>query len=175
VGRECCDFVSNNLNRHSQYLKTALSASHLRLAAKSLTKTHLSGRITPKSGHELDVMGDLFSGYLNGQNLTLQTTGDSVQLPGSGEPVQWLSTAFKTLTLDVVLPGQKYNVIQEINLNDLEVTMKTQDQAFAPPTSSENTIAKYANPFGFSLQVVQSGQSIVLGSHGTRIAQVRVP
>lgn len=63
-------------------------------------------------------------------------------------------------------------VIKSIDLNDLSVTIQTQDQAFAAPTTSHNTVAKYANPFGFSLQVVQAGQNIILGSHGVQIAQV---
>ena len=53
--------------------------------------------------------------------------------------------------------------------------MKTQDQQFAPPTSSKFTLAKYKNPFGFSLQVVQSGQNITLGSGGTSVAELDIP
>jgi hypothetical protein len=60
-------------------------------------------------------------------------------------------------------------------LNDLEVTMVQPDQAFAPPTSSQNTLAKYKNPFGFSLQVIESGQDIRLNSHGTDIAELVIP
>ncbi|KAJ3518119.1 hypothetical protein NLJ89_g70 [Agrocybe chaxingu] len=129
-----------------------LAAEGLVLRPGSVVDTHLSGRIVPQSGGDLDVMGELFSGYLNGQNLTLQTKGDSVQ--GANGPVEWLSTAFKTLTIDVILPGEKLQVIEEINLNDLSLTLRSQDQAFAPPTSSKNTVAKYRNPFGFSLQVL---------------------
>jgi len=130
---------------------------------------------------------------LSGENVTLQTRGDSVQPPGASGPVDWLSAAFKTLTLDVVLPGEKrqvtvirlccadllisrntliVQVIQEIDLNDLQITLQSQDQAFSPPTSSQHTVAKYKNPFEFSLQVVEAGQTIILGSHGVNIAQV---
>ena len=51
--------------------------------------------------------------------------------------------------------------------------MKTQDQQFAPPTSSKFTLAKYKNPFGFSLQVVKSGGDITLAAQGVDIAEVR--
>lgn len=91
---------------------------------------------------------------------------------GSSAPVSWLSTAFKTLSLDVILPGQKFDVIQSIALNDLSVTLQTQDQTFAPPTSSNFTLAKYKNPFGFALQVVESSQDIVLSGQGVDIAEV---
>ncbi|PPQ89568.1 hypothetical protein CVT25_012240 [Psilocybe cyanescens] len=152
-----------------------LSATNLVLKASSVAATHLSGRILPQSGDDVAVMGKLFSQFLNGQNVTLQATGNSVQPGGSNDPIEWLSTAFKTLTLDVILPGEKLEVIQAIDLNDLEITMKTAGQAFAPPTSSLHTVAHYKNPFGFSLQVVEAGQTIVLASGGPQIAKLVIP
>ncbi|KAF8160985.1 hypothetical protein B0H34DRAFT_699004 [Crassisporium funariophilum] len=152
-----------------------LSGQNFALRPNAVTVSHLSGRIIPQSGSNLDVLGELFSGFLAGQNLTLITKGDSVIPTGSDQPVDWLSTAFKTLALEVILPGEKLQVIQDIHLTDLAVIIQSQDQAFAPPTSSEHTVAKYKNPFGFSLQVVESGQTIVLGSHGTDIAQLDLP
>lgn len=50
--------------------------------------------------------------------------------------------------------------------------MVSPDQAFAPPTSSQSSLAKYKNPFGFSLQVIQAGQTIILNGNGVDIAQV---
>lgn len=150
----------------------ALATNNLTLEAQAVAKAHLSGRIVPQSGDDLAVIGELFSQFLAGQNTTLQTRGDSVQPPGADGPVTWLNTAFKTLSLDVVLPGQKFNVIKAIQLNDLEVTIQTADQAFAPPASSKNTVAQYANPFGFALQVIEAAQSLVLNSHDTDVAQV---
>lgn len=55
---------------------------------------------------------------------------------------------------------------------DLEVVMTTQDEAYAPLASSKNTLATYANPFGFSLQVIQSATNITLGADGVDVAQV---
>ncbi|KAF8070285.1 hypothetical protein FPV67DRAFT_1755106 [Lyophyllum atratum] len=131
-----------------------LSGENLFLAANSQTKSHLSGRIQPQSGKDLENLGILFSKFLSGENQTLITKGDSVQPDGSDGPVTWLSTAFKTLSLEVTLPGQKSDVIQSIALNDLSVTLEKPEQAFAPPTSSKFTLAKYKNPFGFSLQLL---------------------
>ena len=90
----------------------ALSASNLVLAPNAVSQTHLSGRIVPQTGANLDVLGELFSGFLAGQNLTLVTKGQSVQLPGSTQPVNWLTTAFQTLSLEVILPGEKKRVWQ---------------------------------------------------------------
>jgi len=87
----------------------ALSTTSLALAPLSMTKAHLSGRITPKSEGELATIGKLFSQFLAGQNQTLSVEGDFVQ-PSGTTAVSWLSNAFKTLTLQVILPGQIYQV-----------------------------------------------------------------
>ncbi|KAG5646292.1 hypothetical protein DXG03_003889 [Asterophora parasitica] len=152
-----------------------LSGKNLFLAANSQTNSHLSGRIQPQSGKDLENLGVLFSKFLAGENQTLVTKGESVQPDGSSGPVTWLSTAFKTLELEVTLPGQKFDVIQSIALNDLSVTIEKPEHAFAPPASSNYTLAKYKNPFGFSLQVIEAGQNLILDSHGTDIAQLTLP
>lgn len=76
----------------------------------AVSTTQLSGRIVPQTGNNLDVLGELFSGFLAGQNLTLVTKGESVQPPGSSQPVDWLTTAFQSLSLEVILPGEKLQV-----------------------------------------------------------------
>ncbi len=58
-------------------------------------------------------------------------------------------------------------------MSDLELVMQEQSQAFAPIAGSKHILAQYKNPFGFSLQVIKSGEDITLSSHGTDIAQVR--
>ncbi|KAJ7251753.1 hypothetical protein B0H12DRAFT_1234031 [Mycena haematopus] len=136
---------------------------------------HLSGRIIPQSGSDLSNIGVLFSNFLAGHNQTLTVQGDSVQPTGSSQPVAWLSAAFKTLTLDVVLPGQTFTIITEINLDQLALTMVDQDEAFAPLTSSVYTLAKYKNPFGFSLQVIESAQELLLTDLGLDIATLTIP
>jgi hypothetical protein len=88
----------------------ALEGQNLFLAANSVTKSHLSGRITPKSGNDLQNLGTLFTNFLQGKNQTLTTKGDFVQPTGSSSHVSWLSDAFTTLELQVVLPGQTFNV-----------------------------------------------------------------
>ncbi|KAF5351977.1 hypothetical protein D9756_007389 [Leucocoprinus leucothites] len=152
-----------------------LAADDLTLKPQAVVNTHLTGRIVPQSGKDLEVIGQLFSEFLMGHNSTLMTRGDSVQPPGADGPVNWLSTAFKTLSLSVVLPGQQFDVIKAIQLNDLEVTIKEQDQTFAPPASSKNTVAQYANPFGFSLQAVEAAQKLILNVQGTDVAELDLP
>ena len=50
--------------------------------------------------------------------------------------------------------------------------MTTQDEAFAPLTSSKSTLATYKNPFGFTLQVIQAAENLTVGSGGASVAQV---
>ncbi|KAI0321180.1 hypothetical protein OF83DRAFT_1280620 [Amylostereum chailletii] len=151
-----------------------LSGDHLVLAPETTTKTHLSGRIVPQSGDDLNTIGQLFTDYLAGKNQTLKVKGDSVQPSGAGGPVNWLSTAFKTLELDVTLPGQVFTIIESITISDLSVVMTDQGEAFAPLASSQHTLAQYKNPFGFSLQVVQSSQDITLADNGD-FAELKLP
>lgn len=171
----------------------ALSASGLFLAAETVTTAQLSGRIVPQSGNNLQTIGKLFSGFLAGENQTLSVVGQSVDPCGCGEVVTWLSTAFKSLTLNVILPGQKFmvsdlghdehqvvlleltlsQIIDSISISDLQIVMTEPAQAFAPYASSQRTLAEYRNPFGFELQVIQSAEQIIIGSGSADAAQVR--
>jgi hypothetical protein len=88
----------------------ALIASDLMLPPESTVTSHLSGQMIPQSGTGLSTIGKLFSEYLAADNITLNVQGESVQPPGADGPVIWLSTAFKTLMLNVILPGQMFDV-----------------------------------------------------------------
>jgi hypothetical protein len=167
----------------------ALSTTSLALAPESVTKAHLSGRITPKSGDELAAVGKLFTQFLAGQNQTISVQGNFVQ-PSGTAAVGWLSEAFNTLTLQVTLPGHIYQVgfiscrtncliadcvskvINSITISDLEIIVTEQSEAFAPLASSQYTLATYKNPFGFSLQVMQAAEDIILGENGQNAAEV---
>lgn len=50
--------------------------------------------------------------------------------------------------------------------------MKDQQEAFAPLSDSNNTVAEYKNPFGFSLQVIQSAVNMTLSVGGVPAASV---
>ncbi|KAI6121372.1 hypothetical protein F5141DRAFT_1186618 [Pisolithus sp. B1] len=142
-----------------------LSADDLILAPESQTTTLLSGHMIPQSGNALTVVGKLFSEYLGANNITLSIKGSSAQPTGSSTLVAWLDTAFKTLILNVTLPGQKFDIIQSISLM----------RRSAPLSASNNTVAEYKNPFGFSLQVVQSAVQMTLSSGGAVAAELTLP
>ncbi|KAF9245017.1 hypothetical protein BU15DRAFT_85819 [Melanogaster broomeanus] len=152
-----------------------LTATDLVLLPEAQVTSHLTGRMIPQSGDGLTVLGQLFSEYLSADNLTLSVKGESVQPTGASSPVTWLSDAFQTLTLDVNLPGQKFDIIQSIALSDLSLTMETQDETFAPLSGSNTTSAEYKNPFGFSLQVIQSSVNMTLAVGGVAAAALNLP
>lgn len=107
IGRE---FTGRIARDQLLSLRVALSGSNLFLAPMTDTALHLSGRMIPQNGDGLNTMGQLFSDFLAGKNQSLSVQGESVQPTGSDGPVQWLSTAFKTVTLNVTLPGETFEV-----------------------------------------------------------------
>jgi len=63
-------------------------------------------------------------------------------------------------------------VINSITISDLTVIMTEESETFAPLVGSQYTLATYKNPFGFSLQVVQASEDIVLGAGDKDAAEV---
>ena len=59
-------------------------------------------------------------------------------------------------------------------MSDFEFVMTEEDEAFAPIASSQSVVAQFKNPFGFSLQVVQSSGNITLVGGGIGAAEVGV-
>lgn len=120
---------------------------NLFLAEMTTTKEHLDGNIIRQTGDGIRTTGILFSQYLQGVNQTLQVQGDYVIPPAQpNRPVNWLTTAFKTLTLNVILPGMRYTIIEAIMIQDLTLTILNQAQAYDVPTSNNKTVAVFANP-----------------------------
>lgn len=69
----------------------------------------------------------------------------------------------------------RLKIIESITLADFGIVMTDPSQAYAPLASSSYTTAVYKNPFGFSLQVVQSAVDMTVGlaNNGTDVATVR--
>lgn len=92
-------FMGNNVG--------PVATENLSLAPKSITIAALTGLIQPQSGDGIRTTGILFSNFLAGVEQTLQAKGLSVTSPAQPDhPVGWLSASFKTLAIDVVLPGR---------------------------------------------------------------------
>lgn len=91
-------FMGNNIG--------PIGTQNLFLALLSTTFATITGLFEPQSGDGIRTTGILFSEFLQGHNQTIQATGVSVITPAQpNSPVDWLSAAFRTLTIDVLLPG----------------------------------------------------------------------
>ncbi|KAJ9479823.1 hypothetical protein PHBOTO_003303 [Pseudozyma hubeiensis] len=154
-----------------------IHSTNLFLAALTTTNTVLEGSITAKSGRDLQNTGILFTNFLQGRTQILQTQGRSVVTQANGnQPVNWLSTAFRTLTIDVTLPGKIYQIIFSITLSDLTVFVNGDPaDSYTVPSSSNSTIATFANPFMFSLQPIQASPHINLSYAGGDTAYLDLP
>ena len=60
-------------------------------------------------------------------------------------------------------------------MSDLELVMTEQSEAFAPQASSQHILAQYKNPFGFSLQVIRSAETLNIGYGGSNAAKLEIP
>ncbi|KZP24075.1 hypothetical protein FIBSPDRAFT_951384 [Athelia psychrophila] len=136
----------------------------------TIGKFHLAGGTTIETqavipspsqlGIDLGTVGFLaYYDNVEADSIDLVAKGGSVVPIGSTTPISWLSAAFKTLSLDVVLMGKKYK-------------LTTTTETYAPLVGSNTTLATYQNPFGFSLQVIQSAVDMVIAlpDNGTQIA-----
>ncbi|PWZ00897.1 hypothetical protein BCV70DRAFT_84414 [Testicularia cyperi] len=154
-----------------------IHSTDLFLAAQTTTVTTLEGSITAKSGQDLANTGILFTNFLQGVTQILQVKGVSVVTQANGNrAVNWLSAAFRTLTLDVTLPGQVYQIIYSITISDLTVFVNGDPaDSYTVPSSSNSTIATFANPFQFSLQPIQAAPHINLSYAGGNTARLDLP
>ncbi|SHO78091.1 Uncharacterized protein MSYG_2433 [Malassezia sympodialis ATCC 42132] len=154
-----------------------IHGSNLFLAPHATTNANLQGQITQKKGNtQTNTTGELFSGYLQGRNQTLLIQGDSVVTKENGnKPVKWLSNAFKTLKLSVILPGHIYKVVHGIYIIDLFVTIMNQQDTWAPRSGTNLTMATFSNPFHFSLKPVKAGLDATLSFDGGDAGELRLP
>ncbi|GAA5969858.1 hypothetical protein JCM21900_004182 [Sporobolomyces salmonicolor] len=153
-----------------------VSATDLTLAPLATTNAQLAGQILRQSGKGLQTLGILFSDFLQGQNQTLEVVGQQVVSPAQPDsPVNWLSAAFKKLTIQVVLPGHVYEIISAITLEDLTIQITQQSEAYMVPTSNNRTDATYRNPFGFSLTANEAGGDFYINYNGVDTALLALP
>lgn len=169
--------TANFLIFYKNRFQGPIHSTNLFVGAYSTTSTILRGFITRKnSDSDRDVTGDLFSNYLQGKNKTLVIKGDSVTTRANGnKPVKWLTKAFKTLTLKVILPGKIYDIVKSAQIIDIFVTIMEQRDTWAPRIASNMTLAQYANPLHFSLKPLKASINAVLSFEGADAARLDLP
>ena len=169
--------TANFLIFYKNRLQGPIHSNNLFIGAHTTTSATLHGFITRKdSDADRDITGDLFSNYLQGKNKTLAIKGDSVVTRANGnKPVKWLTAAFKSLTLKVVLPGKIYDIVKSAQIIDIFVTMMEQRDTWSPRIASNMTLAQYANPLHFSLKPMKISLSGILSFEGADAARLELP
>ncbi|KAI9304283.1 hypothetical protein BJ944DRAFT_153106, partial [Cunninghamella echinulata] len=154
-----------------------LAASPANFAPLVPSKIKMKGRMVPqKTKHGLDMVTEVFVNYLSAKNSILSVIGDSAT-GAKGEPVTWLTNAFKTIKIEnVILPGpkEKPTLIPSINMMNMQLDFTK--NPYAAPASSTKVQAQLKNPFGFPLGVSQLNMEVDVGAgeHG-KMAHLSIP
>lgn len=141
-------FELGTVNFISSYHGSEIGPVHgsgLTLAPMATTPLPLEGTIIYRNDPAgVAALGEVFSQFLMGKEVPLDVTGDSVVTPAQpGSPVSWLSAAFKTLTINVTLPGKQFDIISAISIKDLIVTVTQPSEAYAALIQSNETDVTY--------------------------------
>ncbi|KAM0789126.1 hypothetical protein ACM66B_003180 [Microbotryomycetes sp. NB124-2] len=154
-----------------------VQATDLTLPAKSVTEEALTGTIIHRDvGPGTESLGEVFTTFLMGQTVNLTVTGNEVVSPAQPrKPVSWLSEAFKSLVLNVALPGKQSKIIYAIQLKDLDVTIVEASQAYAAVIRNNETDVTFQNPYGFSLTPIQAGGNIIINYGGADAGVLNLP
>lgn len=153
------------------YLGPAQTTSAVNLTS-GLNNVTLGGRLIDHTGNQtaLAQLGQLFSGYLNGDTLPTIAVGRSVTLP-DGTQVSWLNQAIKSLILNVPLraPQGQIHPIKSITIQTFTLSY-TPATAYSPTAFSPAVSAGLSLPFGFSLNISQAAVTFAIVQNRTLIA-----
>ncbi|CAM0140292.1 hypothetical protein VKS41_005895 [Umbelopsis sp. WA50703] len=135
----------------------------------------MSGRLVPQSSSDgLNAIQTIFTNYLSGKDTPLTVKGSSASGP-SGQ-VGWLTSAFKTLTIDnVLLPGAKGNITLIPSITLKQLSLDFTKGAYDPVSSSNDIEATLQSPFGFPLDVTSLSQTLSLKAGGVVLANLNIP
>lgn len=157
------------------YLGPLLSDGPAIFNPRAASKVPMVGRLVPQDTQEgIIAVTKVFGLYLSGNDSILTVKGES----GSGPQgqVSWLTSAFKTLSIEgVILPGPDVvpTLIPSVEMKNMQLDF-TKDP-WAPPTSSSQVEAQVKNPFGFPLNVVQLNMDVKATYDGHDVATLKVP
>lgn len=156
----------------STHLGPAASTGAFTLAPQSTIGLPLAGRLIPQdSSQGLADVSAVFNAFIHGQDSPVTVYGDSA----GPSDVTWLNTGIKSLQIQTTLPNQgKLDIIKSVSLNQLTMMFDT-DDAYDPPTSSNDATAAFTIPFAFPLNVVALEQNITAGFNGDDFAQLIIP
>ncbi|KAE8213110.1 hypothetical protein CF327_g3310 [Tilletia walkeri] len=123
----------------------------------------LTGRLVPHLDNqtELDLMGELFTGYINGDTLPTVAYGRSTT-QANGDTISWLSRGIKALVLQVPLKApEPIEPIKAIGIDYLSLVYK-KEAPWTPEIFSKALTGQIGLPFGFSLDIVSTSNTITI-------------
>ena len=160
-----------NIVANGTMLGPSSAANEFTLLPLAQTPVSLVGRLVPQNAQQdLDTLGNIFTRFVHDQNTMVQVQG---QYAGP-DSVTWLNNAIRTLTIDVALPSQNFQVIKMITLTQLSLAF-TQGTAWAPATSTTNTTAPFFLPFAFPIDITQATGAFIANYQGQDAAVLNVP
>lgn len=135
----------------------------------------MNGRLIHQDSQQgLDAVTQVFSNYLAGKSSSLTVKG--VSGSGANGPVGWLTTAFKSISIDnVTLPGPDKvpELIPSITLDDMKLDFTK--EAYAPIAGSNHVRAQLKNPFGFPLTISSLNMDVDISCQNQRTAHMHIP
>ncbi|KAL1915516.1 uncharacterized protein VTP21DRAFT_6640 [Calcarisporiella thermophila] len=134
----------------------------------------LQGRLLPQTTEEgLKAASELFNNFIHGIDTPLDVTGGDVL--GGGGKVDWLSAAFRTLKLNLVLPGAKgLQLLPAITIKQFALAF-TKETAYSPLISSDNVEAELKSPFPITLNPKQTKGDFTIVNNGVDTAKLSLP
>ncbi|KAK0557527.1 hypothetical protein OC844_005558 [Tilletia horrida] len=148
------------------------SATNLNITP-GVNVVQLDGRLIPHKDNqtELQKLGKLFTAYLNNEVVPAEARGVSTSL-ANGETISWLSRGIKALNIKVPIQApQAINPIQGININYLGL-IYNKTEPWSPDVFSNLLQATIALPFGFSLDIVSTANTITLEYNNATIGTI---
>lgn len=130
----------------------------------------LNGRVVPHQNNEteLDVLGELFTQYINGEVSQVQAVGVRTE-QANGETIGWLTTGIKSLVAEVPLQApQPINPIEGITIDYVSLVYN-ETEPFNPLLSSNALTGQFGLPFGFSLDIVSIANRLELTYQGALV------
>lgn len=145
------------------HLLGPLAGSQVLIPPNSNAELQLVGRLIPQTNpSDLAAIQTIFDNYLAGHSTPVSVVGTGAQ--GATGDITWLSTAFKSLTLQTSLPGgTNVQIIHGIQITNMAFDFTCGTCAYAPLVSSNNGIvANFSLPadFGFPIDITALEETI---------------
>jgi hypothetical protein len=136
----------------------------------------LSGRLIPHAGNqtELDLLGELFTAYINGEVSPVEARGLSTR-QSNGETISWLSQGIRALVAQIPFQSpDPINPIKGIQIDYVSLVYN-QEEPFNPVLFSNELVGTFALPFGFSLNILSLATQLNIEFMGAPVGSVYGP